>query len=68
MSPRSKSVPADVIGNETEAVTKPVKDIKEIKEQSKIMEQSIIDEYEDDEEEVSFARGYIAYKLRYGLF
>jgi hypothetical protein len=53
MSPRSKSVSADVIENEAEAVTKPVKDIKEIKEQSKIMEQSVVDEYEDDEVDIS---------------
>jgi hypothetical protein len=53
MSPRSKSVSADVIESETEAVTNPVKDIKEIKEQSKIMEQSIVDEYEDDEIDIS---------------
>ena len=39
MSPKSKVVSTDVTENETEVVTKPVKNIKEIKEQSKIMEQ-----------------------------
>jgi hypothetical protein len=52
MSP--KKIASTVLDeNEPEVVAKPVKDIKEIKEKAKIMEQSIIDNENDDEIEIS---------------
>jgi hypothetical protein len=52
MSP--KKVASTILDeNETEVVAKPVRDVKEIKEKAKIMEQSVVDEYEDDELDIS---------------
>jgi hypothetical protein len=53
MSPKVKTASTILDENETEVVAKPVKNIKEIKEKAKIMEQSIIDEYKDDEIDIS---------------
>jgi hypothetical protein len=48
MSPKSKTAPVVLDENEPEVAVKPVKNIKEIKEKAKIMEQSVVDEYEDE--------------------
>ena len=53
MSPKVKFASTVLDENKPEVVAKPVKDIKEIKEKAKIMEQSIVDEYEDDEIDIS---------------
>ena len=53
MSPK-KVAPIVSEENESELVIKPVKDIKEIKENAKIMEQSIVDdEYEEEEIDIN---------------
>jgi hypothetical protein len=53
MSPKVKTAPVVLDENEPEVAVKPVKNIKEIKEKAKIMEQSVVEEYEDDEIEIS---------------
>jgi hypothetical protein len=51
MSPKSKTTSA--VLEEADETIKPVKNIKEIKEKAQIMEQSIIDEDNDEEIEIS---------------
>jgi hypothetical protein len=53
MSQKVKTASTVLDENEPEVVAKPVKDIKEIKEKAKIMEQSVVEEYEDDEIDIS---------------
>lgn len=54
MSPKKVATPTILDENEPEAIAKPVRDIKEIKEKAQIMEQSITDdEYDNDEIDIS---------------
>ena len=53
MSPKVKSATTVLDETEQEVVAKPVKDVKAIKEKAKIMEQSSIDEYEEDDIDIN---------------
>ena len=53
MSPKVKTAPSILDENEPEGVVKPVKNVKEIKERAKIMEQSAVNDLGDDEIDIS---------------